>query len=52
MVFMRRVQGGQTGTTLLYFELYSWYYMPSTAHKILVHGIDFVKYSTIRIGML
>lgn len=26
--------------------------MPSTVHKILVHGIDFIKYSTIPIGML
>lgn len=39
-------------TALLYFKLYPWYYMPATVHKILVHGIDFIKYSTIPIGML
>lgn len=39
-------------TALLYFKLYPWYYMPATVHKILIHGIDFIKYSTIPIGML
>lgn len=39
-------------TALLYFRLYPWYYMPATVHKILIHGIDYVKYFTIPIGML
>lgn len=39
-------------TTVLYFNLYPWYYMPTTVHKILIHGIDCIKYSNIPIGML
>lgn len=39
-------------TALLYIKLYPWYYMPATVHKILIHGIDYIKHSTIPIGML
>lgn len=39
-------------TFILYINLYPWYYMPVTVHKVLVHGIDYVKYSNVPIGML
>lgn len=39
-------------TALLYFNLYPWYYMPVTVHKILIHGIHYIRHSIIPIGML
>lgn len=39
-------------TWQLYIDLYSWYYMPVTVHKILVHGIGYVRYSTSPLGLL
>ncbi|XP_036340085.1 uncharacterized protein LOC118749386 [Rhagoletis pomonella] len=36
----------------LYLNLYSWYYMPSTVHKILVHGSQVSKSFEISIGLL
>lgn len=36
----------------IYLKLYSWYFMPATVHKVLVHGIGFIKYTTIPIGYL
>lgn len=39
-------------TFILYIKLYPWYYMPVTVHKVLVHGISYIKYSNVPIGML
>ncbi|XP_022828240.1 uncharacterized protein LOC111357680 isoform X1 [Spodoptera litura] len=36
----------------LYLSLYSWYYMPVTLHKILVHSTEVVKSSLLPIGQL
>lgn len=30
-------------TIALYIQLYKWYYMPASVHKILVHGADIIK---------
>lgn len=35
-----------------YLELYSWYYMPPTLHKILIHGATLIQYALLPIGML
>lgn len=39
-------------TAKLYIQLYSWYYMPSSVHKILLHGADIIQYAALPIGML
>lgn len=40
-------------TAELYVHLYSWYYMPSSIHKLLVHGAEICRYfSFMPIGML
>lgn len=39
-------------TTELYTNLYSWYYMPPSVHKILIHGSSIVKSFTLPIGIL
>lgn len=39
-------------TAKLYTELYNWYYMPSSVHKVLIHGADVVKSSLLPIGQL
>jgi len=39
-------------TFKLYIELYPWYYMPATVHKVLVHGAEIVAKSVLPIGML
>lgn len=36
----------------LYISLYSWYNMPATLHKILVHGADIMRHSVIPIGQM
>lgn len=36
----------------LYLRLYDWYYMPSSLHKLLIHGCDIIKYFDIPIGKL
>ena len=35
-----------------YISLYPWYYMPVTAHKILVHGADIIEASALPLGMM
>jgi hypothetical protein len=40
------------GTAELYVRLYSWYPMPSTVHKILIHGEEIVRSCTLPIGFL
>lgn len=39
-------------TAILYIEKYSWYYMPSTIHKILLHGKDIIEHHVMPIGSL
>lgn len=34
-----------------YVECYSWYYMPSSIHKILIHGADIIKEAILPIGV-
>jgi len=37
-------------TAKIYVNLYSWYYMPSSVHKILVHGGKVIKSVLLPIG--
>ena len=39
-------------TKELYLSLYSWYYMPVTVHKLLVHSTEIIEYCILPIGML
>lgn len=39
-------------TRELYLNLYSWYYMPSSLHKVLVHGVSVIKFFDLPIGEL
>lgn len=39
-------------TAEMYVEHYSWYPMPATLHKILVHGADIINTSILPVGML
>lgn len=40
-------------TAELYVKLYPWYYMPSSLHKLLVHGTDIIQhFGAIPIGKL
>lgn len=39
-------------TAQLYVELYNWYYMPSSVHKILLHGSKIIESFLIPIGLL
>lgn len=39
-------------TAKLYVELYPWYYMPSSLHKILIHGADIIQQFSLPIGMI
>lgn len=39
-------------TRTLYLKLYDWYYMPSSVHKLLVHGKDIIQNFDIPIGKL
>ena len=34
----------------MYARLYSWYYVPVTVHKILLHGPDVMKHFLLLIG--
>lgn len=35
-----------------YLSLYSWYYMPATVHKILIHSTEVIKAALLPIGQL
>lgn len=35
-----------------YVELYDWYRMPPSVHKILIHGFLVIKYSLMPMGYL
>lgn len=39
-------------TKRLYVSLYSWYYMPATEHKLLIHSTEVIKTAIVPIGQL
>ena len=39
-------------TAHLFVALYPWYYMPTSVHKLLIHGAEIVKYALLPIGQL
>lgn len=39
-------------TALHYVNLYSWYFMPVSVHKILIHGADIIEHAVLPIGQL
>lgn len=39
-------------TAKLYVKRYSWYYMPASMHKILIHGAKVINYFVVPIGQL
>ncbi|CAH1106103.1 unnamed protein product [Psylliodes chrysocephalus] len=39
-------------TRQLYLSLYSWYYMPSSLHKVLMHGCDIIDFFDLPIELL
>lgn len=39
-------------TAKCYVELYGWYYMPQSVHRILIHGADIIKAALLPIGSL
>lgn len=39
-------------TAKLYIEMYNWYYMPASLHKVLIHGADIERNSILPLGML
>ena len=41
-----------SSTAALYVECYSWYFMPPTVNKILIHGASIVKAALLPIGQL
>lgn len=39
-------------TTNIFLDLYSWYYMPSTVHKTLIHGHMVIREALLSIELL
>ncbi|KDR09635.1 hypothetical protein L798_00781, partial [Zootermopsis nevadensis] len=39
-------------TANLYVNLYPWYYMPVSVHKILIHGGKIIEFAILPIGLL
>lgn len=39
-------------TAELYVQLYGWYFMPPSVHKILIHGGEIVRHALLPIGQL
>ena len=35
-----------------YLELHPWFYMPSSVHKLLVHGVDIINNFDLPVGQL
>lgn len=35
-----------------FVKLYPWYYMPTTVHKLLVHGAEIIKHALLPIGQM
>lgn len=40
------------GTATLFIELYPWFYMPPSVHKILIHGSSIIENAILPIGQL
>ncbi|CAI6355595.1 unnamed protein product [Macrosiphum euphorbiae] len=36
----------------MFVTLYPWYYMPSSVHKVLIHGADVIRFAPLPIGKL
>lgn len=39
-------------TAKLFVSNYPWYYMPTSVHKVLIHGADIIKHAILPIGQL
>jgi len=39
-------------TAEMFVSEYPWYYMPSSVHRILLHGADLIKCVPLSIGMM
>jgi hypothetical protein len=39
-------------TAQLYVQLYPWYYMPASMHKILIHGAEIIIHALLPMGQL
>ncbi|XP_076292832.1 uncharacterized protein LOC143215029 [Lasioglossum baleicum] len=39
-------------TAKLYVDLYPWYYMPTSVHKLLIHGAQIIQTSNLPIGQM
>lgn len=39
-------------TAELFVDTYPWYYMPSSVHRILIHGADIISHVALPIGMM
>ena len=37
-------------TAKMFVTLYPWYYMPSSVHKVLIHGADVIRFAPLPIG--
>jgi hypothetical protein len=37
-------------TARLFVSLYPWFYMPSSVHKILIHGANVIRFAILPIG--
>lgn len=38
-------------TARRFVKLYPWFYMPSSIHKILIHGADVIQHALLPIGL-
>lgn len=41
-----------TETAELYIQYYSWYNMPPSVHKVLIHGVEIIRALGVPIGNL
>lgn len=39
-------------TARLFVKLYPWYYMPTSVHKLLIHGSKIIAHALLSIGQL
>lgn len=39
-------------TAEIFVKAYSWFYMPSSVHRILIHGADIINHFSLPIGMM
>lgn len=38
-------------TAQRFVQLYPWFYMPASIHKILIHGTDVIRHALLPIGI-